>query len=185
MFGANTCARCQAALSVAKIVALSAPEEGPGLAVRLCEALGASTDCGSKYGQYSLGATITQVASFSDVAGYDGQALCAYYAGLCPVPSTSPLNLTSWFAKPKPDPLPTNRKATGQRLKVLHLSDLHIDPRRKPSSLLACMTRSPSRIGYMVGSEANCTSSLCCRAGGVATSNETSVPAPWFGSYLW
>ncbi|EPT05669.1 hypothetical protein FOMPIDRAFT_1110912 [Fomitopsis schrenkii] len=166
VFGTNTCARCQAALSVAKIVALSAPEEGPGLAVRLCEALGASADCGSEYGQYTLGATITQVAAFSDVAGYDGQAICAYYAGLCPVPATSPLNLTSWFAKPKPDPLPATRKATGQRLKVLHLSDLHIDPR------------------YMVGSEANCTSSLCCRAGGAAASNETSIPAPWFGSYL-
>ena len=130
VFGTNTCARCQAALSVAKIVALSAPEEVPGLAVRLCEALGASTDCGSEYGEYSLGATLTQVVAFSDVAGYDGQALCAYYASLCPVPATSPLNLKSWFANPKPDPLPETRKATGQRLKVLHLSDLHVDPRK-------------------------------------------------------
>lgn len=39
--------------------------------------------------------------------------------------------------------------------------------------------------GYMVGSEANCISSLCCRDGGTAASNETSVPAPWFGAYLW
>lgn len=112
------------------MVALSVPQEVPGLAVRLCEALGARADCGSEYGQYSLGATITQVMAFSDVAGYDGQAICAYYAGLCPVPSTSPLNLTSWFATPKPDPLPETRHATGKRMKVLHLSDLHIDPRK-------------------------------------------------------
>ncbi|KAH9838385.1 sphingomyelin phosphodiesterase [Rhodofomes roseus] len=166
IFGTNTCSRCQAALSIAKIVALAAPSEGPGLAVRLCEALEASADCGSEYGQYSLGATITQVAAFADVGGYDGQAICAYYAGLCPVPATSPLNLTSWFAKPKPNSLPATRQATGERMKVLHLSDLHIDPR------------------YMVGSEANCTTGLCCRAGGMAASNTSSIPAPWFGSYL-
>ncbi|KZT73123.1 Metallo-dependent phosphatase [Daedalea quercina L-15889] len=166
VFGNNNCARCQAALSVAKLVALSAPSEGPGLAVRVCEALGASADCGSEYGQFSLGATVTQIAAFADVAGYDGQAICAYYASLCQVPATSPVNLTSWFAKPKPNPLPTVRQPTGERLKVLHLSDLHIDPR------------------YMVGSEANCTSSLCCRAGTVAASNASSIPAPWFGSFL-
>jgi sphingomyelin phosphodiesterase len=40
-----------------------------------------------------------------------------------------PLNLTNWFSKPKPDPLPPPKKPSGQRLKVLHLSDFHIDPR--------------------------------------------------------
>ena len=56
--------------------------------------------------------------------------LCQKFAGgLCPVAPTTPLNLTGWFAKPKPDPLPTLKKASGERLKILHLSDLHIDPR--------------------------------------------------------
>ena len=58
------------------------------------------------------------------------QMICSHFlSGLCPLPSTTPLNLTGWFSKPKPDPLPAPKKASGRRLKVLHISDLHIDPR--------------------------------------------------------
>lgn len=60
--------------------------------------------------------------------------ICNHFlSGLCPLPPTSPLDLTGWFAKPKPNPLPAAKKPSGQRLKVLHLSDLHIDPRRSRS----------------------------------------------------
>lgn len=55
--------------------------------------------------------------------------LCQNFLGLCPLPPVSPLNLTGWFAKPKPTN-PTVRKPTGKRLKVLHLSDLHLDTRK-------------------------------------------------------
>jgi len=47
----------------------------------------------------------------------------------CSFPATPPLNLTGWFSKPKPNPLPPRKKPSGKRLKVLHLSDFHIDPR--------------------------------------------------------
>lgn len=47
---------------------------------------------------------------------------------MCPAPTTSPLNLTNWFAKPKPNPLPQPKKPSGKRLKVLHISDFHLDP---------------------------------------------------------
>ena len=56
------------------------------------------------------------------------QAACGYFLHACPYPAASPLNLTGWFAKPKPNPLPPPKQLTGERLKVLHLSDLHIDP---------------------------------------------------------
>jgi hypothetical protein len=49
--------------------------------------------------------------------------------GFCSLPPTPPLNLTGWFSKPKPNPLPPPKKPSGQRVKVLHLSDFHIDPR--------------------------------------------------------
>ena len=55
--------------------------------------------------------------------------LCQNFLSLCPLPPVSPLNLTGWFTKPKPDPLPAAKKPSGKRLKVLHLSDLHLDPR--------------------------------------------------------
>ena len=60
------------------------------------------------------------------------EAICAYFvSSSCPIPAPAPLNLTTWFTKPKP----SGRTApvsppNGQRLKVLHLSDFHIDPRK-------------------------------------------------------
>lgn len=54
--------------------------------------------------------------------------ICENFFSACPVAPTTPLNLTGWFAKPKPDPLPAPKTPSGERLKVLHLSDLHLDP---------------------------------------------------------
>ncbi|TFY56868.1 hypothetical protein EVJ58_g7377 [Rhodofomes roseus] len=143
VFGNDTCSRCLAALEIVKFVALTAPEQGSNLVVRVCEYFNFSNtgDCGGYYGQYSLGPDIMQALALADVGGYDGLAACAYLIGACPYPAASPLNLTNWFAKPKPNPLPPPKQPTGERLKVLHLSDLHIDPR------------------YMIGAEANCTDS--------------------------
>lgn len=73
VFGNNTCARCQAGLEVAKFLALAAPEEGPALAVELCEAFAFSTTCSTDYSVLSLGSVITQVIANADVGGYDGQ----------------------------------------------------------------------------------------------------------------
>ncbi|KAF7332972.1 Sphingomyelin phosphodiesterase [Mycena venus] len=146
--------------------------QGASISVALCEALGfqSSTEaCEVGLGQFGLANVLTQVISNADVAGYDGQAICFEFGnGACPRPPTTPLNLTGWFAKPKPDPLPARRTPSGERLKVLHLSDFHIDPR------------------FKTGAEANCSSGLCCRENAFAQSspNATLMPAPRFGSYL-
>ena len=55
--------------------------------------------------------------------------ICQSIVGACPLQPAPPLNLTGWFAKPKPSPLPPSKQPSGERLKVLHLSDFHIDPR--------------------------------------------------------
>ncbi|TFK56761.1 sphingomyelin phosphodiesterase [Heliocybe sulcata] len=167
VFGDNTCARCQAGLEVAKFVVLAAPQIGPELAVAACEYFNYSSTCELDYMLNDLGGVITQLAAFADVGGYDGQAICSNFLGLCDMPFTTPLNLTGWFAKPKPNPLPPPRKATGERLKVLHISDAHIDPR------------------YTTGAESNCSDYLCCRPN---VSNDDSpdmitVPAPRYGAY--
>ncbi|KAF7373118.1 Sphingomyelin phosphodiesterase [Mycena sanguinolenta] len=168
----DPCAACQAALLPAKMAFLAAPSQGASISVALCEALGlqSSTEaCEVGLGQFGFANVLTQVFSNADVGGYDGQAICFEYAnGACPRPPTTPLNLTGWFAKPKPDPLPVARTPSGERLKVLHLSDFHIDPR------------------FKTGAEANCSSGLCCRENAFAQSspNATLMPAPRFGSYL-
>ena len=116
------------------------------------------------------------------------QMLCQHFiSGLCPLPATTPLNLTGWFAKPKPDPLPTTKKPSGKRLKVLHLSDLHIDPRELRILLRMRACGAHRKIGYANGAEANCTSGLCCRENNFNTEspNEAVFPAPRFGAYLW
>ncbi|KAH0591168.1 hypothetical protein H2248_001264 [Termitomyces sp. 'cryptogamus'] len=104
-----------------------------------------------------------------DAGGYDGQGFCSQFiGGLCPAPATAPLNLKNWFKKPKPNPLPKARKPSGKRLKVLHMSDFHIDPR------------------YATGSEANCTGSPCCRKNhfNSTSPNVIQFPAPRFGAFL-
>ncbi|KIK96557.1 hypothetical protein PAXRUDRAFT_825836 [Paxillus rubicundulus Ve08.2h10] len=168
IFGTNQCARCQASLEVAKFLALSAPDQGSNLAVALCEYFNHSSTCEATYGPLALGPILTQVLSYADVGGYDGQLLCAQYLGLCSYPPTLPLNTTGWFAKPKPNPLPPPKQPSGERLKVLHLSDLHIDPR------------------YANGAEANCTSGLCCRENAYNSHSPQTplLPAPRFGYFL-
>ncbi|KAG2062705.1 hypothetical protein BDR04DRAFT_1164661 [Suillus decipiens] len=69
----STCARCQASLEVAKFLALAAPEQGSNLALALCEYFDYSSSCEKSYGPLVLGPILTQVVSFADVGGYDGQ----------------------------------------------------------------------------------------------------------------
>ncbi|KAH7917911.1 sphingomyelin phosphodiesterase [Leucogyrophana mollusca] len=168
VFGNDTCAQCLASLEVAKFLVSAAPEQGPDLAVELCELFDYSSTCAVEYARTSIGAVLAQVVYFADVGGYDGQLICASQFNLCPMPATSPLNLTGWFAKPKPNPLPPPKQPSGERLKVLHLSDVHIDPR------------------YATGSEANCTGYMCCRDNvfNSQSPNATVFPAPRFGAYL-
>ena len=65
------------------------------------------------------------------------QLICEnFFPKSCSLPPTPPLNLTGWFAKPKPNPLPPPKKPSGQRVKVLHLSDFHIDPRTSQTFVL-------------------------------------------------
>ena len=73
IFGTNQCARCQASLEVAKFLALSAPHQGPNFTVALCEYFNYSSTCEVSYGPLNLGPIFTQVVSFADVGGYDGQ----------------------------------------------------------------------------------------------------------------
>jgi sphingomyelin phosphodiesterase len=168
-YSGNTCGACQAGLQVAKFVAMADPALGPQLAVSACELFKYSSTCATTYGRRGLGPVITQVVANADVGGYDGQMLCQNFLGLCPLPPPSALNLTGWFDKPKPNPLPAPKKRSGERVPVLHISDAHLDPR------------------YATGSEAACTSGLCCRQGNVASSspNQTIFPAPRFGAFKW
>lgn len=162
----GNCSKCVAALSVGKLLAQSAPTYVPDALVALCQAtkFASNASCIATYTAGSFGAIWTQVLALADVTGLDGQYICSSLSTtFCAAPLTSPLNTTNLFPKPKPANA-TAPKASGERVKVLHLSDFHLDPR------------------FQVGSEANCSSSLCCRYSSTATS-QAVFPAPLYGSY--
>ena len=165
----TNCTKCKAALSVGKTVAQYAPESVPSLLVKLCVAFKFSSNatCIAEYAAGSFGAIWTQVLALADVTGVDGQYICNNLnSNFCPAPALSPLNVTGLFPKPKPKHARAPR-ASGKRVKVLHLSDFHIDPR------------------YSASSEANCSSGLCCRTNAHAAGalGKVAVPAPLYGSF--
>jgi hypothetical protein len=101
------------------------------------------------------------------VNGQDGQYICAKILDdYCPEPKADPLNLDGWFSKPKP----ANAVApppSGKTVKVLHVSDFHLDPR------------------YKTGSESDCSQYLCCRSfsNNTHSLNKTIDPAPRYGAF--
>lgn len=162
----GNCSKCISALSIGKLLAQTVPEHVPDAMVALCEStgFGTNTSCTTSYTAGDYGAIWTQVLAYGDVTGLDGRYICNTLSStFCSFPTTSILNTTSLFPKPKPANA-TAPKASGQRVKVLHLSDFHLDSR------------------YQVASEANCSSGLCCRYSTAGTS-QAVFPAPLYGSY--
>jgi hypothetical protein len=163
----GNCSKCIAALSVGKFLAQAAPSYVPNAMIALCQATGfaSNSSCTTTYEAGSYGAIWTQVLALADVSGLDGRYICNTLSStFCSAPTTTPLNTTNLFPKPKPKNA-TAPKPSGNRVKVLHLSDFHLDPR------------------YLVGSEANCSSGLCCRYSTTAPTSQAVFPAPLYGAY--
>lgn len=169
VFSTN-CSKCVASLSIAKNAANLAPELIPQTLIALCEAykLHSNATCTVDFEATTFGDIWTQIIALADVTGADGQYICnSLSSSFCSAPYTAPLNTTNLFPKPKPANA-TAPKASGNRIKVLHMSDIHLDPR------------------YDVGAEANCTSGLCCRSNNADTSLATGqiqFPAPYYGAF--
>lgn len=63
---------------MAKFLALAAPEQGPELAVTLCNKYKFSSTCEATYGAHNKGGVVTQVIANADAGGYDGQVPLNY-----------------------------------------------------------------------------------------------------------
>lgn len=167
---ANNCTKCKNALAAAKPAALHGPAFVPDAMVSLCKAFRFHADetCEQDFATNTFGAIWTQVLAYADVEGLDGEYICnSLNSKYCSAPNTSPLDTTKLFPKPKPADGQAP-KASGERVKVLHLSDFHLDAR------------------YAVSSEANCTSSLCCRSDNYNDLSEDNplLSASAYGSFL-
>ncbi|KAB2575605.1 Sphingomyelin phosphodiesterase [Lasiodiplodia theobromae] len=167
---ANNCSKCIAALEAAKPAALYAPDRVPDAMIDICKKyrLHSDSTCEEDFSAHTFGSIWTQVLRFADLSGSDGHYICnSLSSTFCSTQKTAPLDTTALFPKPKPANA-TAPRASGNRVKVLHMSDFHLDPR------------------YSVGSEADCSASMCCRTNvenSVFGSGQISFPAPLFGAY--
>ncbi|EJU01820.1 Ser/Thr protein phosphatase family protein [Dacryopinax primogenitus] len=165
----NTCGQCLAALGVGKVLANTAPWEIPGVLIELCNLYGYDSygTCAENFGITSDGDVAAQILALADVTGQDGEYICAMsFNSACDLPAVNTLDMDGYFSKPKP----ANAVApppSGERIRVLHLSDFHLDPR------------------YATHAEASCSQYLCCRSYSDANSspNKTVLPAPRYGAY--
>jgi hypothetical protein len=101
----GNCSKCIAALSVGKLVAQTAPSYVPDALISLCQSTGfaSNASCKANYAAGSYGAIWTQILAFADVTGLDGRYICnSLSSTFCSAPTTTPLNTTSLFPKPKP-----------------------------------------------------------------------------------
>lgn len=162
----SNCTKCINVLEVGQYVAQRVPEMVPDMLKNLCiqSKFFSNSTCDDDFEVTSFGQIYTQILALANVSGSDGQYICnSFSSSFCPRPFALPSNTTGFFG-PKPKNI-TVPKPSGNKVKVLHLSDLHLDPR------------------YQVGADANCSSGLCCRPAIGATSGKISLPAPLYGAY--
>ncbi|GFF32961.1 sphingomyelin phosphodiesterase 2 [Aspergillus udagawae] len=165
----GSCNKCKAALAAAKPAALYAPTLVPETVISLCKQFSfkSNATCEEDYAASVFGAVWTQVLVYANVEGLDGNYIChALSKSFCGQPAMSPLDTSHLFPKPKPAN-PRVPEASGKRVKVLHLSDFHLDPR------------------YSVSSEGNCSSGLCCRNNNFnsASRDQVLLPASAYGTF--
>lgn len=179
---ASSCSKCMQALRVGQRLAHAKPKSGPAAMVDLCKQYqyasnksGLSSDeaCERTYAPSTLGAQYTQILSYANLSSsaMDAQAICSQVFTYCDLPPPTHLSeeyLDAWFKSVggrKATKAPSTKK-TGpplkdgrRRLRVLHLSDIHADPR------------------FVVSAEANSTSGLGCRQDSFSSA-KAQGPAP-------
>ena len=167
---ASNCSKCTTTLQVGQSVARTVPQLLPPLLIQLCQAIGLSSNstCATTYTAPNLGQIWTQALAYADVGGEDGRYMCNFLSStFCPPPGAVPLDTKGLFPKAKPAK-PRKPKPSGKRVKVMHLSDMHLDPR------------------YFATAEANCSLGLCCRANNNnkdLPKGQISMPASLYGSF--
>lgn len=165
----SNCSECLDALAAAKPAALYVPSLVPAAMASLCKKFKfrSNASCEEDYGISNFGAYWTQVLALADVVGLDGQYVCSYLStSFCEVARASPCIRPDCFSSQSHRP-PLPRQQSGRRVNALRLSDIHLDP------------------PYSTGSEANCSSGLCCRLTNHNrfSKEEALVPAPAYGSF--
>ncbi|KAH7032966.1 Metallo-dependent phosphatase-like protein [Microdochium trichocladiopsis] len=146
------CAACEVILAQLKVIAAAGDAFFIGFLSELCKRTGVQ-DADVCEGSIALeGPIVARGIRSITVGSRVSRLFCAYSVGLCSFPEVE-----SWqvpFPSPKPPPEPSTASrlagATGQKerrepLRIVHYSDIHVDP------------------FYEQGTNANCTKPICCR----------------------
>lgn len=168
----SSCDKCLQSLKLGQELSRALPPKSSEVMISLCKTFKFKSDsaCESTYAPAQLAGEYTQVLSYSDFDSKDstdGQYICSYiFSNACPLPApielsekflfkwfrgrtSAPSHLISDFLKgiaQKVGPKLFGPKGEKRMLKVLHASDIHVDPR------------------FYIGSEAACTNGQCCRS---------------------
>lgn len=166
----KNCQSCKTAFAAVSARMKLQQETLSDIANIFCSALQTFVPLPVCIGLLKVGSTdIGGIFPAADMQGDDGQLLCAFMFGLCDLPAPPPLDLKKLFKgtmKPAPRALAPCKK---EPLKVLHISDYHLDLR------------------HVVGSEAMCDgpSPTCCRVYPYTNvSAPIKEPASLFGNYM-
>jgi hypothetical protein len=163
------CFQCQQVLSSLASRMKVQQETLSNIAIPFCNALQAVIPAPICVGLLKIGSNnIGGIFPAIDMLGEDGQTLCAFMFGTCDLPPPPALDLDVLFRGRTKKPAPRKMKhCEREPLKVLHISDYHLDMR------------------YVVGSEAACTGPVCCRVFPYTNvSAPITEPAALFGNYL-
>lgn len=165
---AANCQTCKNAFSLVAARMKVEQETLSDIAIPFCQALSQILPFPICIGLVKIGSTdIGGIFPAMDMQGTDGQLLCAFMFGSCDLPPPPPLDLNKLFKGTKKPPPRKIEPSKREPLKVLHISDYHLDMR------------------YVVGSEANCSGPLCCRVFPYTdVSAPIKEPASLFGNYL-
>lgn len=173
----DQCSKCVASLEILHLAAITQPVSMvTSLLIKMCKAVPFfrnqiyASSCESEFsGVGNLGPYLAQLFSKMSLATGDMKAMCFYKYKVCePTPAIG-IDESLYF-KPKPESANRPVEPSGKTINVLHLTDWHLDPR------------------YDIGSEANCSTYMCCRPFSTntdfhTTAKNASLPASRFGSY--
>lgn len=175
----RSCGACVAVVRELQALAHAAPSKVPARLKTLCPATGYA-DCARTLDVAAMGGVLTQMLSYADLSenSTDAAMICARWIPSmpCKAPMPEPLSssfLDAWFGGAATPPKAVAERsrhvgpAAASPLRVLHVSDFHLDPR------------------YMVGAESQCDNGMCCRVDSTwKGASAVQRPAPYWGAYL-
>lgn len=138
----GSCASCEATLFQLKLAAGRGDDFFVALSTRACKRLKIADDDVCEGSIALEGPIIAQSLRGLTIGSKTSQLICVALFGLCSFPDVEKHDVSF----PSPKPARQRPKPTGQSpLRVIHYSDIHIDP------------------WYTEGADADCTKFICCR----------------------